>query len=133
MKKTLTLFLTLVTILGNAQDFSTFGLAANPGNLLQNPGADPMTRFHLQYFGVQNNLDMSETAGSLLATSDILQNIHELSSDQFNMGNETQIDALQIGLKIGDNFLFAGNSTNIGMEFTLDNDLVSFIKYGMAN
>ena len=133
MKKTLTLFFTLVTILGNAQDFSTFGLAANPGNLLQNPGADPMTRFHLQYFGVQNNLDMSETAGSLLATSDVLQNIHELSSDQFNMGNETQIDALQIGLKIGDNFLFAGNSTNIGMEFTLDNDLVSFIKNGMAN
>ena len=133
MKKTLTLFLTLVTILGNAQDFSTFGLAANPSNLLQNPGADPMTRFHLQYFGVQNNLDMSETAGSLLATSDLLQNIHELSSDQFNMGNETQIDALQIGLKIGDNFLFAGNSTNIGMEFTLDNDLVSFIKNGMAN
>ena len=44
MKKTLTLFFTLVTILGNAQDFSTFGLAANPGNLLQNPGADPMTR-----------------------------------------------------------------------------------------
>ena len=130
MKKTLTLFLTLVTILGNAQDFSTFGLAANPGNLLQNPGADPMTRFHLQYFGVQNNLDMSETAGSLLATSDVLQNIHELSSDQFNMGNETQIDALQIGLKIGDNFLFAGNSTNIGMEFTLDNDLVSFMTSG---
>ena len=56
-----------------------------------------MTRFHLQYFGLQNNLDMSETAGSLLATSDVLQNIHELSSDQFNMGNETQIDALQIG------------------------------------
>ena len=54
MKKTLTLFFALVTILGNAQDFTTFGLAANPGNLLQNPGADPMTRFHLQYFGLQN-------------------------------------------------------------------------------
>ena len=133
MKKILTLFLTLVTILGNAQDFSTFGLAANPGNLLQNPGADPMTRFHLQYFGVQNNLDMSETAGSLLATSDVLQNIHNLSSDQFNIGNETQIDALQVGLKVGKNFLFAGNSTNIGIDFTLDNDLVSFIKNGMAN
>jgi len=133
MKKTLTLFLTLVTILGNAQDFSTFGLAANPGNLLQNPGADPMTRFHLQYFGVQNNLDISETAGSLLATSDVLQNIHNLSSDQFNIGNETQIDALQVGLKVGKNFLFAGNSTNIGIDFTLDNDLVSFIKNGMAN
>jgi len=133
MKKTLTLLFTLVTILGNAQDFSTFGLAANPGNLLQNPGADPMTRFHLQYFGVQNNLDMSETAGSLLATSDVLQNIHNLSSDQFNIGNETQIDALQVGLKVGKNFLFAGNSTNIGIDFTLDNDLVSFIKNGMAN
>ena len=133
MKKIFTLFLTLVTILGNAQDFSTFGLAANPGNLLQNPGADPMTRFHLQYFGVQNNLDMSETAGSLLATSDVLQNIHNLSSDQFNIGNETQIDALQVGLKVGKNFLFAGNSTNIGIDFTLDNDLVSFIKNGMAN
>jgi len=133
MKKIFTLFLTLVTILGNAQDFSTFGLAANPGNLLQNPGADPMTRFHLQYFGVQNNLDMSETAGSLLATSDVLQNIHNLSSDQLNIGNETQIDALQVGLKVGKNFLFAGNSTNIGIDFTLDNDLVSFIKNGMAN
>ena len=133
MKKIFTLFLTLVTILGNAQDFSTFGLAANPGNLLQNPGADPMTRFHLQYFGVQNNLDMSETAGSLLATSDVLQNIHNLSSDQFNIGIETQIDALQVGLKVGKNFLFVGNSTNIGIDFTLDNDLVSFIKNGMAN
>jgi hypothetical protein len=92
-----------------------------------------MTRFHLQYFGVQNNLDMSETAGSLLATSDVLQNIHNLSSDQFNIGNETQIDALQVGLKVGKNFLFAGNSTNIGIDFTLDNDLVSFIKNGMAN
>ena len=55
-----------------------------------------MTRFHLQYFGVQNNLDMSETAGSLLATSDVLQNIHDLSSDQFNIGNETQIDAYRL-------------------------------------
>jgi len=127
MKKIFTLFLTLVTILGNAQDFSTFGLAANPGNLLQNPGADPMTRFHLQYFGVQNNLDMSETAGSLLATSDVLQNIHNLSSDQFNIGNETQIDALQVGLKVGKNFLFVGNSTNIGIDFTLDNDLVRLV------
>ncbi|HCD47672.1 MAG TPA: hypothetical protein DEQ46_03485, partial [Cryomorphaceae bacterium] len=88
---------------------------------------------HLQYFGVQNNLDMSETAGSLLATSDVLQNIHNLSSDQLNIGNETQIDALQVGLKVGKNFLFAGNSTNIGIDFTLDNDLVSFIKNGMAN
>ena len=66
MKKTLTLFFALVTIFGNAQDFTTFGLAANPGNLLQNPGADPMTRFHLQYFGLQNELNMSETAGNFL-------------------------------------------------------------------
>lgn len=133
MKKTLTLFFGLVTVIGNAQDFSTFGLAANPGNLAQNAGADPMTKFHLQYFGVQNNLNMSETAGSLLASSDILQNFHDLSSDVFSLGNETQIDALQVGIKIGDNFLFAGNSTNVGMEFTLDNDLASFIKNGMAD
>ena len=133
MKKTLTLFFGLVTVIGNAQDFSTFGLAANPGNLAQNAGADPMTKFHLQYFGVQNNLNMSETAGSLLASSDILQNFHDLSSDVFSLGNETQIDALQVGIKIGDNFLFAGNSTNIGMEFTLDNDLASFVKNGMAD
>jgi hypothetical protein len=39
----------------------------------------------------------------------------------------------RLDLKVGDNFLFAGNSTNIGIEFTLDNDLVSFIKNGMAN
>jgi len=83
MKKTLTLFFALVTVFSNAQDFSTFGLAANPGNLAQNAGADPMTKFHLQYFGVQNNLNMSETAGSLLP-ADILQNIHNLSSDIFN-------------------------------------------------
>lgn len=133
MKKTLTLFFALVTVFGNAQDFSTFGLAANPGNLAQNAGADPMTKFHLQYFGVQNNLNMSETAGSLLASSDILQNIDDLSSDVFSLGNETQIDALQIGVKIGDNFLFVGNTTNIGMEFTLDNDLASFVKNGMAD
>ncbi|MDA0897962.1 MAG: hypothetical protein O3A30_01635 [Bacteroidetes bacterium] len=133
MKKTLTLFFALVTILGNAQDFTTFGLAANPGNLLQNPGADPMTRFHLQYFGLQNELNMSETAGNLLATTDILQNIHELSSDEFTLENETQIDALQIGLKLGNNFIFAGNSTAIGVGFTLDNDFASFVKNGMAD
>ena len=133
MKKTLTLFFALVTLLGNAQDFTTFGLAANPGNLLQNAGADPMTNFHLQYFGLQNDLNMSETAGSLFATTDILQNIQNLTSDEFSVGNETQIDALQIGIKIGDNFLFAGNSTNIGMEFNFDNDLASFIKDGMAD
>ena len=96
----------MVTIFGNAQDFTTFGLAANPGNLLQNPGADPMTRFHLQYFGLQNELNMSETAGKLLATTDILQNIHDLSSDEFTLENETQVDALQIGLKLGNNFIF---------------------------
>ena len=133
MKKTLTLFFALVTVCSNAQDFSTFGLAANPGNLAQNAGADPMTKFHLQYFGVQNTLNMSETAGNLLASSDILQNFHSLSSDIFSLGNETQIDALQVGIKIGDNFLFAGNSINIGMEFTLDNDLASFVKNGMAD
>jgi len=133
MKKTLTLFFAFVTVCSNAQDFSTFGLAANPGNLAQNAGADPLTKFHLQYFGLQNNLNMSETAGSLLASSDILQNFHDLSSDIFSLGNETQIDALQVGIKIGDNFLFAGNSTSIGMEFTLDNDLASFVKNGMAD
>jgi hypothetical protein len=133
MKKTLTLFFAFVTVCSNAQDFSTFGLAANPGNLAQNAGADPLTKFHLQYFGLQNNLNMSETAGSLLASSDILQNFHDLSSDIFSLGNETQIDALQVGIKIGDNFLFVGNSTNIGMEFTLDNDLASFVKNGMAD
>jgi hypothetical protein len=133
MKKTLTLFFALVTIFGNAQDFTTFGLAANPGNLLQNPGADPMTRFHLQYFGLQNELNMSETAGNLLATTDILQNIHDLSSDEFTLENETQVDALQIGLKLGNNFIFAGNSTAIGVGFTLDNDIASFVKNGMAD
>ena len=86
MKKTLTLFFALVTVYGNAQDFSTYGLAANPGNLVQNPGADPLTKFHLQYFGLQNNLNMSETAGSLLASSDILQNFHNLSSDAISLG-----------------------------------------------
>ena len=110
MKKTLTLFFALFTVFSNAQDFSTFGLAANPGNLAQNAGADPMTKFHLQYFGVQNNLNMSETAGSVLASADILHNIHNLSSDVFSIVNETQMDALQIGLKLGKNFIFAGNT-----------------------
>ena len=132
-RTTLTLFFALVTVSGNAQDFSTFGLAANPGNLAQNAGADPMTKFHLQYFGVQNSLNMSETAGNLLATSDILQNIHNLSSDEFSIGNETQVDALQIGLKFGKNFIFAGNTTALGIGFTLDNDIVRFIKSGMAD
>ena len=87
MKKTLTLFFALVTVCSTAQDFSTFGLAANPGNLAQNAGADPMTKFHLQYFGVQNSFNMSETAGSLFVTPDILHNIHNLSSDEFSIGN----------------------------------------------
>ena len=133
MKKTLTLFFALFTVFSNAQDFSTFGLAANPGNLAQNAGADPMTKFHLQYFGVQNNLNMSETAGSVLASADILHNIHNLSSDVFSIVNETQMDALQIGLKLGKNFIFAGNTSALGVEFTLDNDIVRFVKNGMAD
>ena len=133
MKKTLTLFFALFTVFSNAQDFSTFGLAANPGNLAQNAGADPMTKFHLQYFGLQNNLNMSETAGSVLASADILHNIHNLSSDVFSIVNETQMDALQIGLKLGKNFIFAGNTSALGVEFTLDNDIVRFVKNGMAD
>ena len=132
MKKTLTLFFALVTVCSTAQDFSTFGLAANPGNLAQNAGADPMTKFHLQYFGVQNSFNMSETAGSLFVTPDILHNIHNLSSVEFSIGNETQVDALQIGLKLGNNLIFAGNTTALGVELTLDNDIFSFIKNGMA-
>ena len=133
MKKFITLLAVSVTVLANAQNFSTFGLSGNPDNLIQNPGADPKTKFHLNYFGIQNDVTMSETAGNLFATSDILKNISDLNSSNTGIKNSTSISAFNIGIKFRKNFVFAGYGQNVDLGFTFDNDLATFAKYGMED
>jgi len=133
MKKFITLLAVSVTVLANAQNFSTFGLSGNPDNLIQNPGADPKTKFHLNYFGMHTDALLRETAGDLFATTDILKNISDLNAPTTTANNSTNINALNLGIKLGKNFVFAGYSQNIDLGFTFDNDLATFAKYGMED
>jgi len=133
MKKFITLLAVSVTVLANAQNFSTFGLSGNPDNLIQNPGADPKTKFHLNYFGMHTDALLSETAGDLFATTDILKNISDLNAPTTTANNSTNINALNLGIKLGKNFVFAGYSQNIDLGVIMDNDLAQFAKYGMED
>ncbi len=133
MKKIITLLALSVTVGTNAQNFSTFGLSGNPGNLAQNPGADAKTKFHLSYLGLQNDLYLSETAGNLFATTDLLKNLSDLNSASTNINNATSVNALNLGIKLGKNFVFAGYEQNIDVGMAFDNDLATFAKYGMGD
>jgi hypothetical protein len=133
MKKIITLFAIVITSGVMAQNLTTWGLSGNADNLVQNPGADPMTSFQLRYIGFQMNAGLNMTAGELLGSPDILANIagSGLATTEFSL--ENNLVGPHLGIKLGKNYLFAGVNTDITFGAVVDNDLVGFIKYGMAD
>ncbi len=133
MKKLITLLSLVITTCVMAQNLATFGLLSNPDNIVQNPGADPMTSFQLRYAGFQANAGLNTTAGQLLGTNDLLNNMLSsgLSSTDFML--ETNVALPHLGLKIKDNYIFVGSGLDITLNTAIDNDLIHFFKYGMAD
>jgi len=133
MKKIALLLFSIVTVLSNAQNLTTFGLSGNANNLSHNPAADPLTKFHLNYIGINSSINLNQTAGNIFATNDLLENLSKLNSDVLSIGNETNVDLLHLGLKIGKNYLFAGYTQNILFDVDIDKDLAKFAKYGFLD
>ncbi len=133
MKKFITLFAIVITSGVMAQNLTTWGLSGNADNLVQNPGADPMTSFQLRYLGFQTNAGLNMTAGELLSSPDILANIagSGLATTEFSLENNLVLPHL--GIKLGKNYIFAGANIDVTFGAVVDNDLVGFIKYGMAD
>lgn len=133
MKKFITLFALVITSGVMAQNLTTWGLSGNADNLVQNPGADPMTSFQLRYLGFQTNAGLNMTAGELLSSPDILANIagSGLATTEFSL--ENNLVGPHLGIKLGKNYIFAGANIDVTFGAVVDNDLVGFIKYGMAD
>jgi len=133
MKKIILFTALLGTSLLSAQNFTTFGLSSNPDNIVQNPGADPMTRFQLRYVGLQANVNSSHTAAELFGTNDLLGNIIGAGKNSVGAQGDVGIVLPHLGFKLGKNYFFAGLSlqTDFGAEF--DTDLLRFVKYGMGD
>ena len=132
MKKYITLLSLVITTSVMAQNLTTWGLSGNAGNLVQNPGADPMTSFQLS-LGFQTNAGLNMTAGELLSSPDILANIagSGLATTEFSL--ESNFVMPHLGIKLGKNYIFAGVNIDATFGAVVDNDLVGFIKYGMAD
>lgn len=133
MKKLITLLAIVVAGSTTAQNFSTFGLLSNPENIVQNPGADPLTNFQVRYFGLQTTIMSNTTAGQILGTPDLLANLSNSPHESLNLSANIGIAAPHIGLKLGKNYLFAGATADISLESSIDNDLFRFAKYGMTD
>ena len=133
MKKFITLIAIVVAGSTTAQNFSTFGLLSNPENIVQNPGADPLTSFQVRYFGLQTTIMSNTTAGQILGTPDLLANLSASSHSSLDLNANLGIAAPHIGIKLGKNYLFAGATADIALESSIDNDLFRFAKYGMAD
>jgi hypothetical protein len=133
MKKYITFLSLVITTSVMAQNLTTWGLSGNADNLVQNPGADPMTSFQIRYLGFQTNAGLNITAGELLSTPDILANIagSGLATTEFSL--ESNLAMPHLGIKLGKNYIFAGANTDVTFGAVVDNDLVGFIKYGMAD
>lgn len=133
MKKYITLLSLVITTSVMAQNLTTWGLSGNADNLVQNPGADPMTSFQLRYLGFQTNAGLNMTAGELLSSPDILANIagSGLATTEFAL--ESNFAMPHLGIKLGKNYIFAGANIDATFGAVVDNDLVGFIKYGMAD
>lgn len=133
MKKFITLLALVITSGVMAQNLTTWGLSGNADNLVQNPGADPMTSFQLRYLGFQTNAGLNMTAGELLGSPDILANIagSGLATTEFSL--ESNFVMPHLGIKLGKNYIFVGANTDVTFGAIIDNDLVGFIKYGMAD
>lgn len=133
MKKLLILSVFLIGSNLSAQNFSTFGLASNPENIVQNPGADPMTKFQLRYFGAQGNIVSTLNAGELFSTNDLLGNIINSGASTVGALGSATAYAPHLGLKLGKNYFFAGAQVDVDFGAELDADLAQFMKYGMGD
>ena len=132
MKKYIILFaLFLMTQLG-AQNISTFGLLGNAGNLIQNPGADPLTKFQLS-FGGQGTLGISATAGELFSSNDVLGNLLAASTDDFSLNGLVGLNLPHVGFKIRDHYFFGGANVDVDFGLVVDRDLLLFARNGMAD
>jgi hypothetical protein len=133
MKKLITLLSIVITTSVMAQNLTTFGLSGNPDNIVQNPGADPMTSFQLRYAGFQANAGLNATAGQLLGTNDLLGNMLSTGLSSTDFMFETNVVLPHLGIKLGDNYLFAGTELDVTVGAVIDNDLVRFVKSGMVD
>ena len=132
MKRYIILFaLFSITQLG-AQNISTFGLLGNAGNLIQNPGADPLTKFQLS-FGAQGTLGISATAGELFSSNDVLGNLLAASTEDFSLNGLAGLNLPHIGFKIGDHYFFSGINIDVDFGLVIDRDLLLFARNGMAD
>ena len=133
MKKILTSLFVFAALLGSAQNLSTYGLLGNPGNINQNPGADPLSKFYLSLPNMNAGIGLNQTAGTLFGSTDILANISGLSTPALTANQEYQVDLVGLGLKLGNNFIYAGSNIQFTSAFSVDKDLVGFLKYGMVD
>ena len=132
MKKYIILFaLFSMTQLG-AQNISTYGLLGNAGNLIQNPGADPLTKFQLS-FGGQGTLGISATAGELFSSNDVLGNLLAASTDDFSLNGLVGLNLPHVGFKIRDHYFFGGVNVDVDFGLVVDRDLLLFARNGMAD
>ena len=132
MKRYIILFaLFSITQLG-AQNISTFGLLGNAGNLIQNPGADPLTKFQLS-FRAQGTLGISATAGELFSSNDVLGNLLAASTDDFSLNGLVGLNLPHVGFKIRDHYFFGGVNVDVDFGLVVDRDLLLFARNGMAD
>ena len=71
----------------------------------------------------QDNCGTNDLLGNMLSTG--------LSSTDFML--ETNVVLPHLGIKLGDNYLFAGTGLDVTLNAAVDNDLIHFVKYGMAD
>ncbi|MEC8458988.1 MAG: DUF5723 family protein [Bacteroidota bacterium] len=134
MKKLITNLLVLSTFLSNAQHIVNYGMLGNPTNLISNPSADPMTNFHLGYAYFNQDLNFGLTAGDLFAGGNgVLGNLSALDKDLFTVTNELHLDAINIGFKIGKNYLYAGTQLDFWTRLDVDLDMIRFAYSGMTD
>lgn len=133
MKKILLSLFSVAALSATAQDVATYGLLANPWNLYQNPGADPVTKFHMGFMNLRMDFGANTTAGQLFGTPDLLANLSSLTTDATSLNGEINLDLINVGAKIGKNYLFFGTANTIQFGGQVDNDLFRFAKYGMAD
>ena len=134
MKKLFTTLFVFVALISNAQNVVNYGMLGNPTNLVSNPSADPMTRFHLGYAHFYQDLNFGLTAGDLFAGSEgILGNLSTLDQDLFSLSNELHVDAISMGLKLGKNYIYAGTQLDLWTRLDVDLDMIRFAYSGMSD
>lgn len=134
MKKLFTTLFVFGALMSNAQNVVNYGMLGNPTNLVSNPSADPMTRFHLGYAHFYQDLNFGLTAGDLFAGSEgILGNLSALDQDLFSLSNELHVDAISMGLKLGKNYIYAGTQLDLWTRLDVDLDMIRFAYSGMSD